>query len=232
MTVYEPEEVFKDFLRVHLVDPRSTNRHTTDTESFDGTGSTDTFTLSTASTIQCIASVTVDGSEVKKYVDYNYNLRTKQIIFLTNTTSGTDNVVVTYHYGSTDWIFTDEPKIDISSTSYPRIKVWKVDERASRTGTEAGTPASFSGLVQLQIDIWQANFREGFTISSKFYSNEEITKYVARQVVEKLRTEVSDLYPKFHDIVITSSRPWPFDQRRQAFRHTVLIEAQSEVIGQ
>jgi hypothetical protein len=227
---HEPEDLIVDFLRKRLSDPRS--RHTATTDTFSGTGAPQTLTLTptTSNSVQVVTDVQVSAVSQKKFTIYDYDLRAKTV---TGTfASGTNNVVVSYDEGTTDWVYSDEPYIDLSASSYPRVRVWKVDENGVRMGQESTNPASLIGTVQFQIDIYVRNDRQTFTIGSKVYANDALLQYLARQVVEAFRLYVDDLYPKLHDIEILSSRPFPFDQDRQAFRWMILVSAQSEVIGQ
>jgi hypothetical protein len=230
---YEPEEIIVDFLRRRITDPRSTSRHTATSDTFSGTGSVQTLTLTPTSgnAVQVVTGLTATSVSKKKYQDYDYDLRAKTV---TGTfTSGTANVVVSYDEGTTDWIYSDDPYIELAPSSYPRIRVWKTDENGDRQGSEAtSTPAPFVGDCQFQVDIYVRNDRQTFTIGGKVYVNEALLQYLARQVIEAFRLYVDDLYPKLHDIRILSSRPFPFDKDRQAFRWTILFSATSSVIGQ
>lgn len=232
---YEPEEILKDFLRKRMVsdDPRS-SRHTTKTYTLNGTSGEQTIDLSgqSSATIQFINMVTLDATAKKKYVDYEYDLRSKTVTIYASS-AGTNNLTITWYENSTDWIYTDQPRIESTTSAYPRIRVWKTDENADRLGSEATTtPAGFGGTVTFQVDVYFRNQHEGFTMGGKYRTNEEITKYLARKVVEHVRNYINDMYPKLHSFSVLSNRPFEFDQERQSYRHIINLQAQSEVIGQ
>jgi hypothetical protein len=95
---------------------------TTVTEEFDGTGAQTNFVL-TNTIVRNVRTVAVGGTSLTPYVDYTVNYDNATVSFTVPPASGTDNVDITYDYGSTDKIYPDFPKPSLSISSFPRIAV-------------------------------------------------------------------------------------------------------------
>jgi len=123
MTVINIKELKEElvvFLRNQDIFTISQRGVATVTEEFDGTGSQTDFVL-TNTPVRNIRSVTVGGSAQSLGSDYTVNYTTATVTFLSAPANGTDNVDIQYDHGSTDKIFPDYPKTELSISSFPRI---------------------------------------------------------------------------------------------------------------
>jgi len=94
---------------------------TTTTQEFNGTGSETEFTVSNL-TIKNVRAVTVGGTAQTFGTDYLVDYSTGVITFTTAPASGTNNVDITYDYG-TDRIYPEQARLDLKLVSYPRIAI-------------------------------------------------------------------------------------------------------------
>jgi len=132
MVFISPKNIIVDFLRCRLTDPRSRAESST-TEEFDGGGTE--FSLTPPSgTLSCVTSVTVDGTTQTKWKDYRIDFQNQKVIFYSATAAGTNNVNITYKYGSTNWIYPDKAKKTLSKTSFPRMNVLMIGGSGERLG--------------------------------------------------------------------------------------------------
>lgn len=101
----------------------TTQRGVTNTsEMFSGTGASQMLTLSN-NVVRNIRSITVDGTEIKPYLDYtpSYGVATTTV---TGTfASGTNNITVDYDYstGTAEKIWPDYPQLTYIANDTPRI---------------------------------------------------------------------------------------------------------------
>ena len=95
----------------------------TATDEFDGTGAQTTFTLSNSTIVKNVRTVTVDAAAQSFGTDYTVDYDTGIVTFLAAPAAGTDNVDITYDFGSTDKIFSDYPQDNIKLFRYPRVTV-------------------------------------------------------------------------------------------------------------
>lgn len=217
-----------DFLRSRLTDPRS-RASDSNTETFDGNGSTTSFSLSVPSgSLSYVSSVSVDGSAQDKWGDYGIDLQNEKIIFDSAPGTGSDNVSVTYYYGSTNWIYPDIPFITTSRTSYPRISVSLVTSTGERVGNYQSDVTS---TEHLQASIWA---KEGYTatIDGTTYSNDKLALYFARKINLIFKDYIDDLYPKLKNYshLATTSAGW--DSERQVWQVIFEFELTGENIGE
>jgi hypothetical protein len=180
----EPDEIVMNFLRSYVEEVTRvglSNRQTTDSQNFNGDGGTKVFTL----TLQPVAinSVTVGGSVMVPYLDYDIDLDSKKITFVSAPATGTNNVVVSFEKGS-NWIYTDSPRDDLSKTSYPRMVVSIINESSSVIGYPED---DMLGTVTIQIDVLA--YKDQFcTIGGVAKSGADVAQYLARDVVKQFRT--------------------------------------------
>ena len=212
--------ILVDFLRNKLTDPRA-RAEATDSDTFTATaGQTDFVCTPSSGTISCITSVTVEGTTKTKWQDYWIDFRNQTVKFFTGITLG-ETVVVNYKYGSTNWIYWDKPRTDLSSTSFPRINIITI----SGTGFKLGNyEAPMETTVHFQIDIWtkEGKTDQMFTINSRIYVGEELAEYIASKITEAFEDNEGDLLPALYDLIITQApKDLPYDDTYQCF-HKVL----------
>ena len=135
------------FLRNSDVLSTTTRGVTTTTDEFNGTGSQVTFSL-TNSTVKNVRTVTVDAASQTFGVDYTVDYDAATVTFTTAPPSGTDNVDITYDFGTTDRIFGDYPQPDITLKSFPRIVVDILDGQ-----TEELSLGGLSNMSQYTISV-------------------------------------------------------------------------------
>jgi len=149
----EPVEILVEFLRAEYKEPARTGyskRHTSQTDNFVATAAQTTFTLTETKALN-IDSITVDAVAKKKYIDYNIDLRSNQIIFLSGLTVG-QAVVVIYDYGPFSWINQKDPEREASLkiSDYPRIAVTQLSSDGTYWGM--GSTSTFE-TYNFQIDV-------------------------------------------------------------------------------
>lgn len=225
MVFISPKNILVDFLRNRLTDPRSRAENST-TEEFNGGGTT--FSLSPPSgTMSCITSVTVDSVTQTKWRDYYIDFQNQKVIFYSATGSGTNNVDITYKYGTTNWIYPDKAKKTLSLTSFPRMNVLVVGGSGERVGQYNSDVES---LTHFQIDIWTKE-NQVFTISSVKYEGDRLAEYFGHQIMAAFRSYEDDLHPALYDYTpIGVPRDLGFDQNMECF-HTI-VETEMKGINQ
>jgi len=218
MTTFEidPEDIVSDFLRVHLVDPQA-RAEASDSETFAATAGQTEFSLTPpAGSVSCITSITVEGATVKKWLDYFWDYQNSKITFYTGLTLA-DEVIVTYKYGTTNWIFSDRPDEQLKVAGFPRVSIFNVSGSARRLGQY---DAPMESSIMLQIDTWAKN-GQLFTINSKKYSNEYYGRYLSRKVTKAFEDNESDLFPVLYNYICSGGpREAPYSLEFQA-HHTV-----------
>lgn len=192
-----PKSIISDFLRIHLTDPRARAEATT-TESFTATASQTEFSLTALSgSVSCITSITVNSTAKTKWVDYYYDQRNEKVIFFNGLTLS-DSVEITYKYGTSNWIFDDKPRTNLSVSSFPRIDVKIVSSPAKRLGNYE---APVEGDIRFQMDIWTKEAKSGgvFTIDSRAYTGDELAEYLAYQITKAFEDHEDDLHPALYN---------------------------------
>ena len=214
MAQLEPKDILVDFLRHRLTDPRSRG-DTSNTETFDGDAETVTFSLTMPSgSLSCITAVTVGGTAQSKWADYTIDTQNASITFTTAPGAGTDNVSVTYNYGSTNWVYPDIPFITTSPTSYPRISVSLVGSGGVRAGSYQSDVVS---TEHYQATIW---VKEDYapTIDSVKYSNDKLALYFARKINIIFKDYINDIYPKLQNYEQLMTRTAVFSKESQTWQ--------------
>ena len=214
-----PEVVLVEFLREHLTDPRARDT-TTETQTFSGDGSTTTFSLTipgSGNHLSAITALTVGGTAQEKWAEYYIDLQNKQIIFYTAPASGTENISVTFKYG-TNWIdfrrASDKENAGVyqDETDWPRVII--------TLNGGPSNPLGQHGADQEDVLLWtvEARAKEDYypTINGTKYNSVALCDYLVRQAKKYLRTDIEDLYPELYDFrVLTQPRSLPFDKRIQ-----------------
>jgi len=165
------------YLRNKVTDPSS--RGSTQTDEFNGNGSTKVFTL-TKTPVQNVTTVTVDGGSQTYGTHYsvsiNLTTRVGTITFVTAPGSGTNNVDVTYHYGQT-WIFPDTPRADLRLSSFPRMALTVV------TGT--------TDLIGLNADGFMTSLLLGVTA---YAADDDTVRDLLRQAKDNIMDDAKTFY--------------------------------------
>lgn len=127
--LYYLQEELVVFLRNQNILSTSDRSVTTTTDVFTGNGSTTIYTLTNSSNLKNVRGVTVNGSSQVQYSNFTAHYQKQplgqttsigQIVF---STAPANNATISanYDYGSTDSIFPDIPRIDLTPGSYPRV---------------------------------------------------------------------------------------------------------------
>ena len=207
----EPKNIIVEFLRTNLTDPRGRDT-TTETDTFSGTGASQTLTLTPSQSFYSVVAITdvsVGGSSIDKWQDYNLDLQNGTV---TGTfTSGTDNIVVTYKVGRTTWIFPNLARDSLSATSYPRINVLQVGESADQMGNYT---TELNHRIRFQIDIW---VKDGYKYDDGtiIHVGDELAMYLARKIAKLLSSDNNEMYPLLFDysVINLSDARWEMDKQ-------------------
>jgi len=146
MTAYNLNEIefaIINDLRHNITDPLSRGSSGLSTQNGDD-AETD-FTIPASKSL----SITVDGTLQKYGVDYTINSAGTTISFVTAPPTGTNNVVISYKYGTT-WIYPDFNKQNIQISDFPRISCNVI---SSSTQPNAIGGANFRTSLLLSITI-------------------------------------------------------------------------------
>ena len=226
MPTISPKDIITDFLRTNLVDPRSRSEDS-NTEEFNG-GSTDFSLTAPSGSVSAVTSVTVDSVAQTKWLDYRYDQQNQKVIFFSNTASGTNNVDITYKYGTSNWIYSDKPITSLSSTSFPRISIQVVDGSGERLGQ---FNSDVQSTVIYQIDFWTKEDNI-FTIDSIKYAGDPLAEYLGLKAIEAFRSSVDELHPPLYNYRPGYIRDLPFEPELQAHHKVFELEMNSINIGE
>jgi hypothetical protein len=219
MVFISPKNILVEFLREKLTDPRS-RADTTNTEEFDG-GSTEYTLTPPSGSLACITAVTVSSITKTKWKDYYIDWQNSKIIFYSATTAGSDNVDVTYKYGSTNWIYPDKAKETLAKTAFPRMNVLIVGGTGERLGQYNSDVES---VMHFQIDVWTKE-NQVFTISSVKYEGDKLAEYLAHQIMKAFRAYEGDLHPELYNYTpVGIPRDLGFNQEMECFHTIVEVE--------
>jgi len=215
-----PKSIIVDFLRVHVIDPRS-RAETADSDNFIATSGQTEFSLTpTTGHVSCITNVTVNGTSKVKWQDYYIDFQNEKIIFFSGLTVS-DAVIVNYKIGTSNWIYPDKPNTKLSATSFPRINILTVSGVGSRLGQYE---ASIESAIHFQVDIWtkEKASNQIFTIDGKKYTGETLADYLAFQVAEAFEDHEKDLHPALYSYTpIQIVRDLPFNDELQCHHKVV-----------
>jgi len=176
-----PKEMVMEFLRKNLTDLRSDREYTGQQDSFTGHTDEIEFTL-TEVPISHIDSVTVAGSPLRKWMDYDIDLglsKLDQVGKITLHTATSSDVVVNYKTASDEnqWIFTDHPEVKIK---YPVISVFNISESKSRRGFGSGEIKTIDSIM-LQISVW-TKYKQIIISGGYRYSHNSLANKLASDV--------------------------------------------------
>ena len=224
----DPEEILAMFFRNRLVDPRA-RAEATSSQSFTATASQTDFVVTNnpSGSVQCITSVTVAGTAKTLWYDYYFSSQDHKVVFFSGQTLN-DAVVVNYKYGSSNWVYDDKAREDLSSSSFPRISVMTVAGAGTRVGQYS---APIESVLRVQVDIW---VREDYvpTIGGKEYEGDKLAKYLGIKVVEVLTDYESDLHPVMYGFEnIGLPRSLPKDPKYQAYHRVVEFDVRQIDLG-
>lgn len=215
----DPEDVLTDFLRVHLTDPKARAEAST-SQAVTATAGQTSITLSPPSgTASCITALTINGTSKNKWRDYYWDYQTQKVTFFTALTLS-DAVVITFKYGTSNWIYSDRPDSNLSAASFPRISLFTVSSPGKRLG-QYTAPVESSHMFQ--IDLW-AKIDYTATISGRTYSNEYLVRYYGNQILRALEEHESDMFNLLYNYTLISGpKDAPYSDRNQAFHGIVEI---------
>ena len=229
MKLTEPDEILTEFLRAEVAEVANT-KHTNTSESFNGTGSQDTFTL-TNTKLLCINSVVVDAVTMTKYLNFDIDLDNNKIVFKSGQEpgGGTNNVVIDYDYnanGST-WIYPDKPRDNLTKTSYPRISVLILNNPGELMGL-GETDTWHDGKVQIDILTYKGLKA---TISSEIKEGQDIVNYLGRQIKSKMIGQKSKIANYLEVLGLLENHPFPYAETKNQFRKIQSYSFQGKNIG-
>jgi len=226
----DPEDIISDFLRVYLTDPKA-RAEATESQTFTPTIGTTVITLAapTSGSISCITATTIDASTdgAKKWQNFYWDYQTRKLTFY-DAFAGTEEVIITYKYGTTNWIYSDKVDEELSATSFPRISIFMVSSSGDRMG-QYEAPVESSPI--LQIDVWS---KDGYvaTIDSRTYSNNYLTRYLGNRITRAFEKYVSSFFPVLYNYnVISGARAAPYSIEYQAFHSIVEVNLNGLRIG-
>jgi hypothetical protein len=128
-TLFNQEEWKKEIInyiraKLYSLDPKT--RITQTTLTFNGDDVTTSFALTSPLRYIAPDGVTIDS--VTKNYGSDWNIITDpedtnygKIVFVNAPATGTNNVSVTFGYGSKEWVYPDFPRKDVAVSTYPRI---------------------------------------------------------------------------------------------------------------
>jgi len=222
-----PKHILTDFLRYRLTDPRD-RAEDTNTESFNGGGTEFSLTPPSGS-LSCIILIQVDSTDQTKWKDYYIDFQNQKVIFYSATAAGTNNVEVTYKYGSTNWIYPDKAKKTLSKTAFPRVNILTTAGTGSRLGQYN---SNMESSVQFQIDIWTKE-NQPFTIGSLIYEGDELAEYIGYQVTKAFEDYIDDLHPQMYNYELLSvPRDMGYNVEMECFHVVVEVQLNSIDAGE
>ena len=225
--IQEPVDIVVQFLRSNITELSRdglSNRHSEESQSFDGDGTTDVFTLTNQPL--CIKSVTVNSVLQTLYLHYDIDVDNKLIRFNAGyiPTSGTGNIMVVFDTGD-NWIYPDKPRSDLKKSSYPRIGVTHLTENGSDTGM--GETGSYDNL-NFQIDV-VAYKDQVCTVGSDTIADADVAQYLARQVCIKIKRNRALIQNKLLNPTILNNFPVPFMDDKHIVKR--IVEVKYEAIN-
>jgi hypothetical protein len=232
LNITEPEEMLTEFLRAELTEPTRVGisaRHTNTTETQTANGTASQFTV-TNTKLLCINNFTANSVVMKKYQDYDVDLRNNRITFAIPPSAGSSNIIIDYDYNTagTSWIYPDMPRVDLGRTSYPRIGVLLISEGGDPMGLFDN---SYWNTIRFQIDV--ITMKElTLTSDSETIEGAPVTDSIARDVVEVIKNQWrSKLTGQLYYPVFLNNAPMPYDEQHALFRRMIEVQFNAEDIG-
>ena len=228
----EPDEILMHFLRSTVTEITRTglaNRQTNSaTQSYNGTGSKTVFTLTNQPV--CINSVSVGGATMVAYLDYQIDLDNKTVTFTTAPAIGVSNVVINHDTG-TNWIYTDNPRDDLASSSYPRLVITSINESGSLQGLNNSDTYD---TLTFQIDVLAVKDQACTNAGSDKIQGMDVAQLLARRVRTAMKNNWLDELMKyaFFNPVFINNIPIAFDEGNNLFRRVVTISFDALNVGE
>ena len=173
--------------------------------------------------------MTVDGVAQNKWKDYYWDQQNQKAIFFSNTASGTNNVDISYKYGTSNWIYSDKALTSLSPSAFPRINILTVDGSGSRLGA---VTSDIQDTILYQIDIWAIEDYIADIDGTK-YHGDKLAGYLGLKIKEAFRSSSEELHPALFNIIPASGiRDLEFDVERQTYHKTYEIEANAINLGE
>jgi len=230
MTEYyvDPEDIISDFLRVRLTDPKA-RAEASDTDNVTATaGQTEITLVPPSGSASCITALTINGTAQVKWRDYYWDYQNQKVTFFT-ALSLNDAVVITFKYGTTNWIYSDKPDEELSAGSFPRISIFTVSNPGNRLGQYE---AAVEGSPVLQIDIWSKDGYITDAIAGRKYSNNYLTRYLGNRITRAFEKNESDLFPELYAYrPVSGARAAPYSFEYQAFHSIVEVNVKGLKLG-
>ena len=204
ITQLDYQHILLNYLRWKVSDPAS--RGSTATETFSGDGSTTTFTVANNG-MEYVGTVTVDGITQRHGEHFTLDLKDENtagtITFRTAPASGTNNISITYGYG-TSWILPFRPT---RVASMPMVGLKKIS--AGSTTLAAGNPGRwYTPIYEISVHVRRGN---PYTISGKIYTGDELAAYISNLINNQLVEDgLGDIY-QLLDCNQDDSSPLPYD---------------------
>lgn len=225
--IIETEDRIVEFLISDLDEPARTSgnpvvRQTTATQSFVATPSQSIFTITDnpAKNVFCINTVVQQSTTLTKYVNYDIDLKNKKVTLLTAASSN-DSIDISYKYGTNTWIYADKPRVDLSSTAFPRIGVTKISSSGDHLGSST---TDLYEVHRFQVDIQNAK-DVGLVFSGENKYNNEAVKAMKRLVENSIEVNYNDTNSTdLFYILPISKNPSPFDEPNNKFRYIMEYE--------
>ncbi|MFW6173519.1 MAG: hypothetical protein ACOC5T_07235 [Elusimicrobiota bacterium] len=223
-----PKVVLQDFLRNNLTDPQS-RAEETKTETFDGDATEYTLNPDSGKKFYAIKSVKVEGTTKSKWKDYYIDMQNSKVIFFSTTPSGTGNVEIEYKQGQTNWIYTDKPRQDLSSDSFPRVSITSLGGQGERVGQYN---SNIQTAIPFQIDIWTKE-NQVFEIENHKYEGDKLGEYLAYKITKAFEDNENEIHPQLYNYTLLQSpRDLEFDKEIECFHTIVEIELNSLDAGE
>ena len=228
----DPEDILAEFLSANVTEytrydsdgyDKLPNRTIESTETFSGDDSETEFSISTPNLV-AIKEITIGGTKVYKYIDYDIDLDNAKITFDSAPTTGSNNISVTYFEGN-NWIYTDKPIDTLSRKSYPRVAIQLINQSERQRGVNDDY---YYKNYTFQIDA--LTYKDQLLeISSEKKANNEAVKVIAGDIVTQIKTKWrSELRTKLFNFNIINNSPVPFSENSNQFRRIIEISCDGE----
>lgn len=127
----------------------------------------------------------------------------------------------------TNWIYDDFPRHDLSSSSYPRVSIIETNESSEPLGFRSD---NFWTTIDLQVDIWVKEDTE-YTIDTVYYADIALCRKIARDTIESVRNNWTDLADanSFLTIKMTGKTPPNYDFNYKVWRITIDYEFETNI---
>ena len=165
------------------VSDRISNRIKTSSDTFTGDGSTTTFEFTNdfdsrnRHKVMSVSSVTINGVAQTSFTDYIIGYRKESPILgkiqFWNAPANSSTIIVKYSH-TYHFIYPEEPRIDLTSNSYPRINI-DLSGKPVEAGT-GGKSTRYEIIVKLSVIDTKRDFVEKKIQFIKDFFSEEVTR--------------------------------------------------------